>query len=193
LETRWDEVRFREGLEIEPESGTAGVSPRLPQQYLWSRPADRQFCPLGSEIELWDFLYGFLRILKPNICVETGCYWGWTSHIIGCALQDNRFGHLDTCDSVAECAEKTRIRCAGLPVTVHPGRASDIVHIIDTADFLFSDSDPDSRRMEVEHLKSGAIAVVHDTHVYPWLGEMCKDMGGLTFDTPRGFGILRIP
>ena len=48
----------------------------------------------GCETETGEFLYGFIRRLKPLRVIETGTYSGISAMYMGKALQDNRFGQL---------------------------------------------------------------------------------------------------
>jgi predicted O-methyltransferase YrrM len=47
-----------------------------------------------------EFLYGLVRALKPDICVETGTHKCLSSLSIANALEDNQNGQLYTCDPV---------------------------------------------------------------------------------------------
>ncbi len=50
----------------------------------------------GVEMEIGDFLYGMVRVLKPKHILETGTHWGISASYMGLALKDNGFGHLDS-------------------------------------------------------------------------------------------------
>lgn len=63
------------------------------------------------------------------------------------------------------------------------------------ADLIFSDSDYKFREEEIWRAKEGAVIVVHDTRIsydptIESLEGLVKQLGGLTFNTYRGFGIL---
>lgn len=62
-------------------------------------PTDSRFLCVddgGVEVETGEFLYGFVRRLKPQSVLETGTYTGVSSLYMAKALQDNGFGHLHT-------------------------------------------------------------------------------------------------
>jgi predicted O-methyltransferase YrrM len=48
------------------------------------------------------FLYVAVRLLRPRVVVETGCFTGWDSAVLLQALDRNGFGHLYTIDLRAE-------------------------------------------------------------------------------------------
>lgn len=140
-----------------------------------------------------DFLRGMVRALKPRLVVETGSHIGRTSREIALALRENRFGRLITCEPDSEKYRIAELYSATLPEWVGfiNCPSSEIRSFIEDCDLLFSDSDTNSRKEEVSWLKPGALAVVHDTYVYPFLGEFVTSQGGILFDTPRGFGVIR--
>lgn len=50
----------------------------------------------GVEQEVGEFLYGLVRILKPNHVLETGTHKGIASSYMGSALKENTKGKLTT-------------------------------------------------------------------------------------------------
>ena len=52
----------------------------------------------SSETEVHDFLYGFVRALKPEKVLEIGTFEGDTALAIARALKENKLGHLTTTD-----------------------------------------------------------------------------------------------
>ena len=46
------------------------------------------------------FIYGLVRSLSPEVCVEVGTHRGQTALFISQALRDNGHGHLITCDPI---------------------------------------------------------------------------------------------
>lgn len=173
---------------MRPEHDVAGNSPRLADQHLWSAEDE-----IGSEEELRLFLYAIIRMLKPPLVVETGCYTGWGTLAMSSAVKSNGNGRLISCDIDPGMAEGASLLISDMAsiATIYPCSSCEIREEIGCCDFLFSDSDPKIRPEEVSWLKPGAIAVVHDTYVYPELGEFVKSQVGILFDTPRGFGIIR--
>ena len=51
-------------------------------------------------IEEGEFIYGLVRAIKPEVCVETGTHKGFSASCIVDALEANKKGHLYTCDTV---------------------------------------------------------------------------------------------
>jgi len=52
----------------------------------------------ASENEVGEFLYGFVRMVKPERCLEIGTFEGDGAIAIGKALRDNKLGNLLTVD-----------------------------------------------------------------------------------------------
>lgn len=48
------------------------------------------------ECETGELLFGFIRRLKPQNILETGCYKGWGSAYMAKAVEENGFGHVET-------------------------------------------------------------------------------------------------
>lgn len=44
----------------------------------------------GTEVEVSEFLYSLVRMLKPNYVLETGTHLGVSACYIGQALEDNK-------------------------------------------------------------------------------------------------------
>jgi len=71
-----------------------------------------------------ELLYVLIRILKPNICVETGVFDGHSSAVILAALQDNAAGTLISIDLPATTAIEGSTHClreTALPQNCQPG------------------------------------------------------------------------
>ena len=153
--------------------------------------------PINAEVEMSGLLYALIRMLKPEIVVETGTYHARTSRLLGMAVRDEKFGHVWTCDIEMGIGHLDRI--ADLPVT-YVQTSSLLLPQLKTADFVFSDSAQDLRPLEYALVKPGCVFVVHDTHRsytantdQDWLGKWVLSQGGLNFNAGRGFGILIKP
>lgn len=146
----------------------------------------------SGEMELIDFLYTFVRLLKPELVVELGCHLGLSTYGLGRACQDNGKGRIVACDIEDSYVIASRARCEGLPVTIHWMNAGWLPETKD-ADFLFIDCDYDNRMGALATLKTGAVAVVHDTRQEPPLREAIEKQitERVHFDTWRGFSIIR--
>jgi predicted O-methyltransferase YrrM len=153
--------------------------------------------PVSAELEMAEFLHGFVRMLKPEIIVETGTYHGHTANFLGASVQMNGCGHVWTCDIERAIGHLQRLD--GLPVTFVKCSSLDLPELRE-ADFVFSDSGQDIRAKEYELVKPGCVFVVHDTAVsystntdQHWLGKWVLANGGLNFNAGRGFGVLIKP
>lgn len=160
-------------------------------------PSWYQIDPVSAELEMAEFLYGMIRMLKPEIVVETGTYYGYTAKFLGEAVDMNEFGHVWSCDIERHIGHLHRLN--GLPVTFVETSSLDLPQLR-TADFVFSDSGQDTRTKEYELVKPGCVFVVHDTAIsfstntdQHWLGKWVIAQGGLNFNAGRGFGILIKP
>src|SRR3990172_1438009 len=67
----------------------------------------------ATESEVFDLLYGFTRMIKPERVLEIGTFEGDTSVSIGKALRDNNLGHLITTD-IKDYGQENVIKEAGL-------------------------------------------------------------------------------
>lgn len=47
----------------------------------------------SPEIEVLEFLYSLVRLVKPHLVLETGTYAGWSSAVMAQAMVDNKIGH----------------------------------------------------------------------------------------------------
>lgn len=151
----------------------------------------------STEIEVSEFIGGLVRLIQPELCVETGTYRGQTSEFIGRALKKNGHGKLITLETDGDCCEAAKGRCGGLPVEVLAMAAESWTPPGDI-DFLFLDSGG-CRYLEFKRylpwLKPGAIWCLHDTNAPHHASEMFqnikKEFGhlfwGIEFQNPRGF------
>ncbi len=153
--------------------------------------------PVSAEAEMGTLLYGFVKMLKPRVVVETGTYRAHTAVHLARAIEKNGMGHLWTCD--IEMGSGHLLKLEGLPVTFVKCSSLDLPQLKE-ADFVFSDSAQDLRAKEYELVKPGCVFVVHDTATSYngdpdqfWLGKWVRSQGGLTFEAGRGFGILVKP
>src|SRR5262249_28040216 len=90
----------------------AGVA-ECPGDGRWEIPTDSDIC---TEVETIALAFGFVRMRRPAIVVETGCNVGCVSRAIGEALLVNGSGLLFTCDVVEEFVKLTN---DSTPANVH--------------------------------------------------------------------------
>lgn len=141
-----------------------------------------------------ELLFTLVRMLKPHLVVETGCYLGHATQALGRAVKENGRGRVISCDTSIDCVRAAAVRCRDLPVEVRHAASRDVGEL-GRADFIFSDSDYACRQEEIGRAKSGAVVVVHDTRVsydsrIAPLSGLVHSLGGVTFPTDRGFGLL---
>lgn len=129
------------------------------------------FNDAGVECEVGEFLYGFMRMIKPLRVLETGTHWGVSASYIGMALKDNNYGQLDTYEFLPEIHEKAEKRIIRLKLEnyVNP-------YLCDVGklklelnyDFMFLDTEPQTRFTELikfyPNLNEGGYVFIHDLH-----------------------------
>jgi len=158
-----------------------------------------------AEVEVLDFLYALVRLVKPKVLLQTGTWLGWSACAIGAALRDNGFGRLTTLeispDAHAEAVKN--IHAYGVENFVNPLLQSSMEHVPDSAiEFAIFDSELDLRESEFrrfrQSLAEGAIVAFHDTAPhFQIVGDAIKSLSsegtliGLDFPTPRGIFIGR--
>lgn len=131
----------------------------------------RAYSSGGVEVEVGEFLYGLVRVLKPNKIFETGTHHGISSAYMGMALKDNNKGKIITVESSLERVEIANTLFADLGL----GKFIDIhcedvraVELEGYYDLLFLDSEPQYRFNELErfypHVIAGGYILIHDLH-----------------------------
>ena len=159
----------------------------MPREGQWEVPDGT-----SSEVEMGDFLYGLVRMLKPALVVETGTYLGHSTRLLVEACFDNGFGKVVSCD----VEDRNVFNAIPSHCELRICSSLDLPEL-GTADLVYSDSEQNLRMKEYELVKPGCVFVVHDTaRSYTgnpdqsWLGKWVRANGGITFDAGRGFGIL---
>ena len=168
-----------------------------------------RFCPrvdlwhatdsMAAETEVSDFMYSLVRLLKPKVVIETGCYTGVTTLRMARALKANRYGHLSTCDieqeHVDEMNEISRRR--SLPLEAFRTTGLELIGRFDSIDLAFIDSGGD-RAAEIAKVlrRMGRFGVValHDTAPHHWesgIQESVK-LPYLYMNTPRGLTLFQV-
>lgn len=136
-----------------------------------ARAGFSSFNDAGVECETGEFLYGWLRILKPKRALETGTHFGIGASYMGLALADNNEGVLDTFEFLPEIynVSDNRIKKLGLSERVIP-------HLMDVAQFeptenyqfMLLDTEPILRFAELikffPRLEQGGYVFIHDLH-----------------------------
>lgn len=185
---------------IQPEKTQNPVGAK--QSQLWS-----MFDGFTAEVEVLDFLYTLVRLIKPTNALETGTWLGRSAIAIASAMRDNGFGHLQTIelnDEVAAVARR-RIEKSGLTefVRIHVGDSLAFVPDQPGYQFALFDSEIAIRAAEFghfyNHLEAGAVVVFHDTaeHHVGSADNITKlqehsFVEGLFFETPRGLYVGKV-
>lgn len=104
---------------------------------------------LTTEPETARFLAEFIRYVKPQTVVETGCHEGHTASLIGQALLYHGEGRLYTCDTDPQWVERTMKECQGLPVAVCGISGRQMIEgLSEKVDVAFLDSGANLERVE---------------------------------------------
>ena len=160
----------------------------------------------SSEVELRELLSGLLRMLKPELAVETGCFLGRATLAMARAVQENHLQgsgdfhpRLVSCDVDPEMVKATArllgANACTFRVELRQCRGEDLPELPE-ADFVFCDSDYRCRAREIELAKPGAVILVHDTRIsydseVAPLEGLVRQLGGICFDSHRGWGLIR--
>ena len=123
----------------------------------------------SAEIEVLEFLYALVRMLKPeNIC-ETGSYFGLSTCALAQGLKDNRQGKIVSIEWEKQHVEKTKKNLAklGLLSFVQMEHKSSLDYQPDRMfDFLYLDTELNLRFHELarywDNLKEGGFVLIHD-------------------------------
>ena|GEM_PF-6341551 len=174
----------------------------------------------GVEVEVGEFLYSFVKMIKPARILETGTHHGISSLYMAQALKENKKGHLTTLEIFDENIERSRRlwKEAGVSDVVTCVKEDSLKYGSKGPwDVLFLDSEPHLRFDEVvryyPHLSAGGFIFIHDLHpnlslsgvvidgmehwpygdFRPKFGELLKDYSLQTFSfrTPRGFTVFQ--
>lgn len=168
---------------------------------------------MGTEVEVLEFLYGLVRLLKPEIVVETGSWKGFGTVHLAQACKDNEFGKVYTCETnpfIAAQANGLLIE-QDLNKYTHIKQTTgvELIKLMPYIDFAFLDSALTVRVDEAElvlpKLRKNGVIVVHDTSRFyvknhpegegPRLAVRAfvakHDLSLMQFDTPRGVSLLR--
>ena len=168
----------------------------------------------GVEIEVGEFLYGLIRLLKPTRVLTTGIYTGISDMYIAQGLKDNNYGvstALEIDETHLERAKKLWEK-VGVSEYIFPQHMKSLdFEPYGVYQFMFLDTEPHLRFHELvkfyEYLEPGGFVFLHDLHnhlgqetipgqepFWPW-GELPKEIkewiknGDLKpwyFPNPRG-------
>ena len=129
------------------------------------------FNDAGVECEVGEFLYAFIRLIKPRKVLETGTHFGISASYMGFALKENGVGVVDTYEFLREiqAVARKRFERLGLEHSVH-SHIKDVTNLElqTTYDFMFLDTEPQTRFDELvrfePRLAEGGYVFIHDLH-----------------------------
>lgn len=191
-----------------------GIIALQPEPTDWTGKGFRCFDDGGVELEVGEFLYGLVRVMKPEYILETGTYTGISAMYMAQGLTDNDLGYLETIEFEATHKARaemlwrnvgvmSRVKCVFIDARkFKPERMYDL---------MFLDSEPDMRFDELvrffDHLKPGGFVFIHDLHphmsqqphemffgwpygklpqqIIDWVKD--DELRPIHFPTPRGF------
>jgi len=133
------------------------------------------------ELEAAEMLYALVRMLKPEIVVESGTGKGFSGYAMGCALRDNGRGGLITYEPNPVFFERqeTVDRLSGLPVKLLMGTSLDYSGAMPC--MVFVDSDKPYRANDLKRwMDAPVFLALHDAVNY----SRCA--GGILLPTTTG-------
>jgi predicted O-methyltransferase YrrM len=123
----------------------------------------------GVETAVGEFLYGLVRMMRPNNIFETGTHMCVASAYMGQALKDNKKGMLTTIEIEKEHirTSEERVRRLGLEGYVCIDKADSVDYeLVEDCELMFLDSEPYLRFNELRRyfpqLLPGGFVFVHD-------------------------------
>ena len=161
----------------------------------------------ATEEEVAELIAAFVRGLQPELVVETGAYVGYTSRMIGEALQKNGHGQLVAIENSLKHFRLMRSRCRGLPVQPVYGSSLEWVppeNWVTPIEFAFFDTNYPTRKSEFDHFRpymnKYTIICWHDSGwhfenpIREHIEELAKlgNIQPLFLPTPRGVCFARV-
>lgn len=123
----------------------------------------------GVETAVGEFLYGFVRMIRPEYVLETGTHEGVAASYIGQALKDNKKGMLTTIEIEKEHIRFSEARFDRLGIHEYicvDKEISTEYNVEYDCDLMFLDTEPYLRFKEFKRyfsrLKSGGFVFIHD-------------------------------
>lgn len=166
----------------------------------------------GTSAEEKQFLYGLMRMMRPEIVIEIGVSAGHSTCWIAKALQDNGGGNLISVDNWSRAhggaaqgpgTARKRLKDCGLDKYVKLVTMDSQVFLKQRADrganIVWVDGDHSYERAKLDTQQALRVArdmvIVHDTfqNAYDTVRRACKDIGGGTFiDGFRGMWLRHV-
>ena len=167
----------------------------------------------GCEIEVGEFLYGLVRVVKPQRILETGLYSAITTMFMADAVRENGFGHIDTVEyeKIHIDRSKERLSKMGLlPYVTEYFQSSLEFQPSGEYEMILLDTEPQIRFSELvkfyPFVRPGGFIMIHDLNEQlgigpnsPW--ENFKEKFGdklldnelqiINLPSPRGFTLFQ--
>jgi len=166
----------------------------------------------GVEIEVGEFLYSLVRMVKPKNILETGLYSAISTMYMASAVKSNGHGQIDTVELASEHIQRSTVRLEKLgllnKVTMHHMSSLEFTPT-KPYDIMFLDSEPQIRFSEInrywDSLLPGGFILIHDLNWHlgvraePWedfvklLGSKIEshELAVMGFQTPRSMMLLQ--
>ena len=194
--------------------------PQLKVEPEVTNPAYSMITSGGVEIEVGEWIYALVRMIKPTVVLETGTYHGLSASYIALALKANGKGKMSTIDPlIYENRAQQTWEQLGITDTIDFKCMRSLDYTPDAPiDFLFLDSEPQFRFHEFarffEFVSPGGIILIHDLHpsfsfndkteiagMFHWpygdfrptVGTYLKDyrVQSVSFPSPRGLTMFQ--
>jgi len=136
----------------------------------------------GVEVEVGEFIYGMVKILKPVRVLTTGIYTGISDMYIAQALKDNEIGHSDAIEYESFHIERAKRlwQAVGVADRITPHHCSSLdFETTYQYQFMFLDTEPHLRFSELvrfyPNLDPGGYVFIHDLPPNLTQGNMNPD------------------
>ena len=126
------------------------------------------FNDASPEVEVCEFLYSFVRILKPQSILETGTCFGISGAYLAQGCKDNGFGKVTTIEYNPDLIKKSEELWKKLELTAIEGKQGLSLQFNPTEnyDIFLSDTEVDIRLHELvkfyPNLNPGGFVFIHD-------------------------------
>lgn len=157
----------------------------------------------ATEVEVLDFLQYLVRMLKPKVIIETGCYDGYGTEQLVLGILANGFGHVHFCDIGQDKLASARERPGVPALSLYNCTGVELIARVEgPIDFAFLDSGPDGIRIGelkalLPKLAPEGVVAVHDVGQhglrahFDFAMESLPEYQHIIFSTPRGLALVR--
>lgn len=157
---------------------------------------------MSAEREVFEFLHGLARIVKPKLVLETGTWFGYSTLYLAHALKENGIGRLITIEQNIGHIEKARELWSkhGLSDTIESVCADSTQYLPpDPVDLCYLDCEHHiripifKRLVKLGKIANNGLVVLHDTNHNPLDKQILElPFDRLTFNSPRGLTVFQI-